>query len=214
MCTITAAIIGAVAGGLWQGYTASQQAKAQARQAEANARIAEQNAQKLDEQAQQQAENNRINEENKRRQMRGRIARQQAAIGASGLTASGSALTALADSRYNMEQELAIDRYNARQKVDNIFQSSTDQTNQAGVYHQQAKDYKKAAKWAWINAGLSTAFSLSSTLYGAKSAAVTQSGGGAASSVSYGNYQNTDWNRSWGGSGTTLYQGRSGDWKW
>ena len=59
MCTLTASIITAVAGGLWQGYTANQQAKAQARQAEQNAQIADQNAQKLQEQAEQQAENNR-----------------------------------------------------------------------------------------------------------------------------------------------------------
>ena len=50
MCTLTASIITAVAGGLWQGYTANQQAKAQARQAEQNAQIADQNAQKLQDQ--------------------------------------------------------------------------------------------------------------------------------------------------------------------
>ncbi|MBQ8920517.1 MAG: hypothetical protein IJ056_10515 [Acidaminococcaceae bacterium] len=187
MCTIAASIITAVAGGLWQGYTANQQAKAQASQAEANARVAEQNAQKLDEQAQQQAENNRINEENKRRQLAGRIARQQVGIAASGLSATGSALNALSDSQYEMEKELAIDRYNARQQVDNIFQASTDQTNQANMYHQQARDYKKAGKWAWINAGLQTAFSLSSTLYGAKSAAV-RSVGGTVSTPAYVGY--------------------------
>lgn len=180
MCTIAASIITAVAGGIWQGYTANQQAKAQASQAEANARIAEQNAQKLDDQAMQAAENNRINEQNKRRQMANRMARQRVNVAAAGLSPTGSALNTLADSQVEMERELATDRYNSGQQVTNIFQRSTDQTNTANMYHQQAKDYRRAGRWAWINAGLSTAFSLAGTLYGAKSAAV-QNASGAAS---------------------------------
>lgn len=180
MCTLTASIITAVAGGLWQGYTANQQAKAQARQAEQNAQIADQNAQKLQEQAEQQAENNRINEENKHRQMVGKLARQRVNIAAGGLTATGSALNALSDSQVEMEKELAIDRYNSRQQVDNILQRSTDQVNQANQYKRAAEDYRKAGKWAWINAGLNTAFSLAGTLYGAKSAAVQNAGGTAS----------------------------------
>lgn len=206
---MTMAIITAIAGGLWQGYAGSQQAKAQARQAETNAQIAEQNAKKLDDQANQAAENNRINAENKRRQMMGRIARQQVGIAASGLTATGSALNALADSKVEMERELATDSYNGRQQVDNILQRSTDQVNQAAQYRQTAKDYRKAGKWAWINAGLSTAFSLAGSLYTPKSAAAQ----GNSGAVSYGNIGNTDWGQTWGGKGKVLYQGRS-DWKW
>lgn len=187
MCTLTASIITAVAGGLWQGYTANQQAKAQARQADQNAQIADQNAQKLQEQAEQQAENNRINEENKHRQMVGKLARQRVNIAASGLTATGSALNALSDSQVEMEKEMAIDRYNSRQQVDNILQRSTDQVNQANQYKRAAEDYRKAGKWAWINAGLNTAFSLAGTLYGAKSAAV-QNAGGTGSAVRAGGY--------------------------
>lgn len=193
MCTIAASIITAVAGGLWQGYTANQQAKAQASQAEANAKIAEQNAQKLDDQAMQAAENNRINEQNKRRQMVNRMARQRVNVAAAGLSATGSALNTLADSQVEMERELATDRYNSGQQVTNIFQRSTDQTNTANMYHQQAKDYRKAGKWAWINAGLSTAFSLAGSLYGAKSAAV-QNAGGTGGSVRAGSYSaNGSW---------------------
>lgn len=193
MCTIAASIITAVAGGLWQGYTANQQAKAQASQAETNARIAEQNAQKLDEQAMQAAENSRINEQNERRRKARDLARQRVNIAASGLSATGSALNELADSQYEMEKQYAIDRYNARQKVDSIFQRSTDQTNTADMYHQQAKDYRKAGKWAWINAGLSTAFSLASGLYGAKSAAA-QNAGGTGNTVRAGSYSvNGSW---------------------
>lgn len=190
---MTAAIITAVAGGLWQGYTADQQAKAQASQAEKNAKIAEQNAQKLDEQAMQAAENSRINEQNERRRKARNLAWQRVNIAASGLSATGSALNELADSQYEMEKQYALERYNARQKVDNIFQRSTDQTNTANMYHQQAKDYRKAGKWAWINAGLSTAFSLASSLYTPKSAAV-QNAGGTGNAVRAGSFSaNGSW---------------------
>ena len=112
--------------------------------------------------------------------MVGKLARQRVNIAASGLTATGSALNALSDSQVEMEKEMAIDRYNSRQQVDNILQRSTDQVNQANQYKRAAEDYRKAGKWAWINAGLNTAFSLAGTLHGAKSAAV-QNAGGAAS---------------------------------
>lgn len=228
MCTIAASIITAVAGGLWQGYTQSQQAKAQARQAEQNAQIADQNALKLQEQAEQQAENNRINEETKRRQMADKKARQRVNIAASGLLATGSAANALADSQVDMEKELAIDRYNARQQVDNIFQRSTDQVNQANQYKQAAKDYRKSAKWAWINAGLSTAFSLAGSLYKPGSAAA-QGGGssvragsysangtwdfGTARGLSTTDYTATGLSIGAGNVGRTVYEGRK-DWKW
>ena len=222
MCTLTASIITAVAGGLWQGYTANQQAKAQARQAEQNAQIADQNAQKLQEQAEQQAENNRINEENKHRQMVGKLARQRVNIAAGGLTATGSALNALSDSQVEMEKELAIDRYNSRQQVDNILQRSTDQVNQANQYKRAAEDYRKAGKWAWINAGVNTAFSLAGTLYGAKSAAV-QNAGGTGSAVRAGGYSaNGLWDTGIEVGLTTLNYKPSGpsfssnrmDWRW
>ena len=104
-------------GGYLQGRAARQQANAQAAQAQANADIAYNNAQKLQEQAEKQAQNNEINEENKRRRLLQLQGQQRANIGAAGITASGSALAAMADSQFNQEQELAFERYNARQQV-------------------------------------------------------------------------------------------------
>ena len=215
MCTIAASIITAVVGGIWQGYTANQQAKAQASQAEANARIAEQNAQKLDDQAMQTAENNRINAENRRRQNAAQLAKQELGIAAAGLSPMGSALNALADSQYEMEKEMAVQGYNDRQQVDNIFQRSTDQTNAADMYHQQAKDYRRAGRWAWANgligAGMNVVTNLAPGLYGAKSAAV-QNAGGAGAGNNYSFDQTYEFGKR-NGSGATWYSGDLG-WNW
>lgn len=160
------AFIGAtLLGGLMQARAQRQQADAQARQAEVNAQIAYQNAEKLQDQAEETARNNALNQEQKRRQLKKRMGAQQAAVGASGLTMSGTALDLMAESQYEMERELAIDSYNARQKVDNIFQSSTDYLNQGDVYKQNAKDYKKAGKRAAMNTMLQTGFTLAAGLY-------------------------------------------------
>lgn len=160
------AFIGAILlGGLMQARAQRQQADAQARQAEVNAQIAYQNAEKLQDQAEETARNNALNQEQKRRQLKKRMGAQQAAVGASGLTMSGTALDLMAESQYEMERELAIDSYNARQKVDNIFQNSTDYLNQGDVYKQNAKDYKKAGKRAAMNTMLQTGFTLAAGLY-------------------------------------------------
>ena len=156
-------------GGLMQARAQRQQANAQARQAEVNAQIAYQNSEKMQAQAEETAKNNALNQEQKRRQLVKRLGAQQAAVGASGLTMSGSALDLMAESGYEMERELAIDRYNDRQKVDNIFQNSTDYLNQGDIYKQNAKDYRKAGKRAAMNTMLQTGFTLAAGLYGANS---------------------------------------------
>lgn len=156
-------------GGYLQGRAAQQQANAQAAQAQANADIAYNNAQKLQEQAETQAQNNAINEENKRRKLLQLQGQQRANIGAAGITASGSALAAMADSQFNQEQELAIERYNGRQKVDNIFQQSTDSVNQGDIYSANARAYKKAGKRAMMNSMLQAGLSVAANLYTAKS---------------------------------------------
>ena len=120
-------------GGYLQGRAQKQAYEAQARQAEQNAQIAYQNAEKLQKQGEQQAQNNAVNEENKRRRLLQRRGQNIANVGASGITMSGSALDFMADSAYNEEMELAIDRWNGRQQVDNYFQSSTDNLNQGDV---------------------------------------------------------------------------------
>ena len=162
-------------GGLMQARAQRQQANAQARQAEVNAQIAYQNAEKLQSQAEETARNNALNQEQKRRQLQKKMGAQRAAVGASGLTMSGSALDLMAESQYEMERELAIDSYNNRQKVDNIFQNSTDYLNQGDIYNQNAKDYRKAGKRAAMNTMLQTAFTLAAGLYSPGSSAAVKS---------------------------------------
>ena len=167
-----AATIGAtLLGGFISGRAQQQQYNAAAQQAEVNAQIANQNADKLQAQAEEQSKSNTINEENKRRRMNAMLSQQRANIGASGITASGSAANALADSAYNMETELAIERYNSRQGVENIFQQSTDLVNQRDIYNQNARNYRKAAgKRALMNNMLMSGLSLAGSLYSPKSA--------------------------------------------
>lgn len=204
------AVIGATLLGGWlQGRAAQQQANAQAAQAQANADIAYRNAERLQEQADRQAQNNALNEENKRRKLLVQQGQQRANVGAAGITMSGSALAAMADNTFNQEQELAIERYNARQKVDNIYQQSTDNVNQGDIYSANARAYRKAGKRAMMNSMLQSGLSLAGTLYTANSVgsqkssiglsdyslsgytatnAVTATGGGITSyGTSYGN---------------------------
>lgn len=176
---VTAMIGATLLGGWLQGRAAQRQANAQAAQAQANADMAYNNAQKLQEQAQQQAQNNEINEENKRRHMLQLQGQQRANIGAAGITASGSALAAMADSQFNQEQELAIDRYNARQQVDNIFQQSTDNVNQGDIYFANARAYRKAGKRAMMSSMLQAGLSVAANLYAAKSLGAAKSSGAA-----------------------------------
>lgn len=166
-----AATIGAtLLGGFISGRAQQQQYNAAAQQAEVNAQIANQNADKLQAQAEEQSKSNTINEENKRRRMNAMLSQQRANIGASGITASGSAADALADSAYNMETELAIERYNSRQGVENIFQQSTDLVNQRDIYNQNARNYRKAGKRALMNNMLMSGLALAGSLYSPKSA--------------------------------------------
>lgn len=166
-----AATIGAtLLGGFISGRAKQQQYNAAAQQAEVNAQIANQNADKLQAQAEEQSKSNTINEENKRRRMNAMLSQQRANIGASGITASGSAANALADSAYNMETELAIERYNSRQGVENIFQQSTDLVNQRDIYNQNARNYRKAGKRALMNNMLMSGLFLAGSLYSPKSA--------------------------------------------
>lgn len=167
-----AAVIGAtLAGGYLSGRAQQQQANAQAAQYEANARIAYDNAEKLQNQAEQQAQNNAINEENKRRRIRQLQGSNIANVGASGVMASGSVAGALADSAYNSEMDLAIERYNNRRNVDQYFQASTDSVNQGDVYKSNADQYRKAGKRAMMNSMLQSGLSLAGSLYSPKSSA-------------------------------------------
>lgn len=166
-------------GGYLQGRAQKQAYEAQARQAEQNAQIAYQNAEKLQQQGEQQAQNNAINEENKRRRLLQQRGKNIANVGAAGITMSGSALDFMADSAYNEELDLAIDRWNGRQQVDQYMQSSTDNLNQGDVYKRNARDYRKAGSKAMMNSMLQAGLSLAGNLYSPKSVgAQKQSGGG------------------------------------
>ena len=158
---VAAAIGATLLGGFISGRAQQQQYNAAAQQAEVNAQIANQNADKLQAQAEEQSKSNTIN---------AMLSQQRANIGASGITASGSAANALADSAYNMETELAIERYNSRQGVENIFQQSTDLVNQRDIYNQNARNYRKAGKRALMNNMLMSGLSLAGSLYSPKSA--------------------------------------------
>lgn len=175
-------------GGYLQGRAARQQANAQAAQAQANADIAYNNAQRLQEQAETQAQNNAINEENKRRRLLQQQGQQRANIGAAGITASGSALAAMADSQFNMEQDLSIERYNGRQKVDNIFQQSTDSVNQGDIYAANARAYRKAGKRAMMNNMLQAGLSVAANLYSAKSIGALKAGASGLKDYSIGGF--------------------------
>lgn len=182
-----AATIGATLLGGWlTGRAAQQQYNAAAKQAETNAQIAYNNAEKLQGQGEEQSKNNVINEENKRRRLAQLRGQQRAAVGAAGITMSGSALNAMSDSAYNEEMELAIERYNGRQKVDNYFQASTDNVNQGDVYKQNASDYRKAGKRAMMNSMLMSGLSLAGNLYSPKSSGAQSAGGANGTAASPG----------------------------
>lgn len=200
-----AATIGAtLLGGFITGRAQQQQYNAAAQQAEVNAQIADQNADKLQAQAEEQSKSNTINEENKRRRMNAMLSQQRANIGASGIAASGSAASALADSAYNMETELAIERYNSRQGVENIFQQSTDLVNQRDIYNQNARNYRKAGKRALMNNMLMSGLSLADNLYSPKSAGKQGAASYGKGSSGYG----------WGNSGNISSLGGYDSSKW
>lgn len=197
MCTMTAAIIGSVVGTMGSAYMQGRAQKeayeAQARQAEANARlqaqqaeVAQQNALRANKNAEEIARTNAENVENERRRMLLREGQQKARIGASGITATGSALNALADTRWDIDKDTAASLYNGQQAVYKMFGQGTDYANQREdykyqqrVYEKNADDYRAAGKRAFDNAmwggALGLATSLSGSLYSSKSAAAQQS---------------------------------------
>lgn len=201
---LAAAIGATLLGGFITGRARQQQYNAAAQQAEVNAQIADQNADKLQAQAEEQSKSNTINEENKRRRMNAMLSQQRANIGASGITASGSAASALADSAYNMETELAIERYNSRQGVENIFQQSTDLVNQRDIYNQNARNYRKAGKRAFMNSMLMSGLSLAGNLYSPKSTGKQGAASYGKGSSGYG----------WGNSGNISSLGGYDSSKW
>lgn len=191
-------------GGYINGRMQQRQYNAQAAQAEANAQVAYSNAEKLQDQAESQAKSNAINEENKRRRLAVQAGQQRANIGAAGIQATGSAAAALADNAFNAEQELAIDRYNARQQVDALYNQSTDYVNQGDIYKNNASQYRKAGKRAMMNSMLQSGMSLASTLYTANSVGKLNSEATSVGTESaLGGYKSNEWTEYYQGTGST-----------
>ena len=169
---VAAMVVGTLFSSWMQGRAQQAQAEAAARQSEQNAQIAQMNADKAQETAERQDENNKINAENERRRALLRMGQQRAAIGASGVTASGSAAAALADTGYAINEQTGMGLYNGRQQVDNMLQQSTDFQNQSNFHSTNARNYRAAGKRAMMNSMLTGAFTLASNLYtGVSSAA-------------------------------------------
>jgi len=198
-------VVGTVLGTLGMSYLSGraqqQQYEAQAAQAEANAEIQRKNAEimaqnsaRARQNAEETARTNAMNAENARRQALLKEGQQRARIGASGITSTGSAAAALADTRYAIDQDTAAALYNGRQNVDKIFGQATDFTNQGAQYQYQAdvlnanaRDYREAGKRALMTSMLGGAFSLAGSLYSSKSAAAqAMSGTDSASGSSEG----------------------------
>ena len=171
---------------------------------EQQAQIAYNNAAKLQEQGEQQAQNNAVNEENKRRRILQQRGRNIANVGASGVAMSGSALDFMADSEYNAEMDLAIDRWNGRQQVDQYFQNSTDNLNQGDVYKRNASQYRKAGKRAMMNSMLQSGLSLAGNLYSPKSV------GAQKEAASSGDWGKSNYNYSLGTGTDTIRHFNSG----
>ena len=171
------AMVGAtLLAGFTQARSIRQQTKAAEAQAQSQADIMMRNSDQMAENAEAEARTNALNNENKRRQLNRVLGQQKAQSGAAGLTMSGSALQGLAESNFNIEKDLAIDRYNNSQNVTNMYQKSTDYYNQGNIYRQQARDIRKAGKRQMIASALSTAFSLADNLYTANSVASKKAG--------------------------------------
>lgn len=187
----TALMIGLTAAtGAWKAKSEYDANKAQARQMQQQADMAYMNAKAKDEQAHEQAQDNALNQEVKRRQMAAKIKEQENQLSASGLMMNGSNASVLADSHYNMMFDLGIDSYNGRTKVDNLFQQSTDYTNQGDIYANQANQFKKAAKMSVIKNVLETGASIALAGAGGGAGKVAKAKNGIVSSSVDGKFHN------------------------
>lgn len=173
-------IIGTLGAAFLQGQAARQQAEAQARQYEAQAAMQQaeaeaqaQNAERANKQAQEEARVATQNTEQRRRQMLLREGQQKAKIGASNITATGSALNALADTRWDIDYDTMTQLQNGMQGAYARFGQATDFSNESNKYDYYARQNqanaegaRAAGKRAEMNAWLGGAFSLASNLSG------------------------------------------------
>lgn len=192
-------IIGTLGTAFLSGRAQQQQYEAAAEQSRVNAQlqaqeaaIAQQNAQKANKQAEETARVNAQNVEDERRRQLLYINKQNANIGKSGLTRTGSAAALVEQSRDEIDYETAKNLSNGQQEVYKLFGMGTDYSNQANkhrwnesVLYKNARDYEAAGNRAFWSSMLGGAFSLAGNLYSSKSSAVmsgTDSASGSGSS--------------------------------
>lgn len=173
-----------------QAYAQAQQAAENAKLAAANERIAQQNAEAEGKRAEENARVEAENAERQRRKAAEYKAAQRARIGASGITATGSAANALSDTQTEIDEETRMALWGGKQRTNEIYNRQNDYTNaanqyryQSDVYNANAKAYKKAGKTAFMSSmlmgGLGAGMTLASGLYGAGSAAKAASDSGS-----------------------------------
>lgn len=186
-------IIGTIGAAFLQGQAARQQAEAQARQYEAQAKMQEaeaeaaaKNAERANKNAQDQARVATENTEMRRRQLLQREGEQRAKISASNITATGSALNALADTRWDIDYDTMTQLYNGMQGAYSKFGQATDYSNESNKYDYYARQNqanaegaRAAGKRAEMNAWLGGAFSLASNLSGFGGGGSSSGGGGS-----------------------------------
>lgn len=193
-------IIGTLGAAFLQGRAAREQAEAQARQYEAQAAMqqaeaenAAKNAERANKQAQDEARTATQNTEMRRRQMLLREGQQRAKISASNITATGSALNALADTRWDIDYDTMTQLQNGMQGAYARFGQATDISNESNKYDYYARQNqanaegaRAAGKRAEMNAWLGGAFSLAGNLSGLGGGGGSSGSTGASGSTVYG----------------------------
>ena len=181
MCTLALSLIATGLGTYMTARSQRAQYESAANQAQYNAQIQEQNAKKMLGQAEEAAKNNTMNEESKRRKMLAFQGQQRASAGASGVSGTtGSYADVMADTAWNQEYDLAVERYNNNQTISRYYDESNNSDMQSAAYKQQASDYRGAAKRAFRNTMLQGALTMASSLYSPQSAA-SQTGNSGSS---------------------------------
>ena len=200
---VVGTIIGMLGMSFLEGQAQKRAYEAQAQQARQNAEILaknaatmEKNAENARKNAEETARNSALNTELQRRKARQAVAHQNALIGKSGLSRTGSLANALNDSYENVDTETAMELFNGRQAVTKIEGQSTDFVNQANQYHFSSRLEKRNAN-AYEEAG-QRAF-MTSILTGALKAGMAYgigSIGSGASSSSATSVSGNTWNAS------------------
>ena len=144
---LVGAIVGTLGTAFLAGRAQQQQYEAAAEQSRVNAQlqaqeaeVAQQNALKANKQAEETARVNAQNVEDERRRQLLYINKQNANIGKSGLTRTGSAAALVEQSRDEIDYETAKNLSNGQQEVYKLFGVGTDYANQSnkGVLEQYA----------------------------------------------------------------------------